>query len=210
MLTRLCLVRHGETDWNVARRLQGFTDIPLNAEGLRQAHAAAAHLTQEGFEAIYSSDLQRARATADIIAKQVGLRVADDARLRERNFGVLQGMTPDEAAARYPDIQPRIRARDAELAPPEGESLAVFAERVRDGLDSIAGRHPGQTILVVAHGGVLDIAYRIATGKPLSEARDFALGNATLNWISWDGQGWALIAWDQRAHLDHNLDELPL
>jgi 2,3-bisphosphoglycerate-dependent phosphoglycerate mutase len=210
MLTRLCLVRHGETDWNVERRLQGFTDIPLNAEGLRQAHAAAAHLTQEGFEAIYSSDLQRARSTADIIAKPLNLPVENDAHLRERNFGILQGMTPDEAAERYPDIQPRIRARDIDLAPPEGESLSVFATRVREGLDGIAARHPGQTILVVAHGGVLDIAYRIATGKALSATRDFALGNATLNWISWDGQHWALIAWDQRAHLDHNLDELPL
>lgn len=210
MITRICLVRHGETDWNVARRLQGFTDIPLNAEGLRQAHAAATHLTQEGFDAIYSSDLQRALATAQIIGRQIDVPVELDEHLRERNFGQLQGLTPDEAAERFPDIQPRVRARELEATPPDGESLAAFAERVHKGLDGIARRHPGQTVLAVAHGGVLDIAYRIATGMPLSAPRDFALGNATLNWISWDGANWAMLAWDQRAHLDRNLDELPL
>lgn len=210
MLTRLCLVRHGETAWNTERRLQGHTDIPLNAHGIAQAHATAASLARERFDAAYSSDLARARQTAEAIAGRCRLTPAFDDRLRERHYGAFQSLTYDEARARYPDAYHRFETRDPHFTLAEGgESLIQFAERVRATLETIAGRHPGGSVLIVTHGGVLDIVHRLATGKHLQAPRDFGIPNAALNWIAWDGRAWSLISWAEQRHLDQSLDELP-
>lgn len=206
--TRLCLVRHGETAWNNQRRLQGSTDIPLNETGLRQAHATALRLAGERFDHIYSSDLQRARATADAIAARLNLAVETFPLLRERHYGEFQGLTHDEAAQRYPALQARLRARDPDAQPPAGESLGVFARRANEALTALVERHPGATLLVVSHGGVLDIAYRLATGMALQAPRDFLIGNACINWIAHDGVDWQLESWGDDAHLGQALDEL--
>ncbi|HEX5127550.1 MAG TPA: histidine phosphatase family protein [Rhodocyclaceae bacterium] len=219
MLTRLCLIRHGETDWNVEHRVQGSIDIPLNARGRQQAQAAAETLfsdaQQNAFAAIYCSDLRRAHETASIIASRLNLPAITDAHLRERNYGGLQGLTADEAEQRLPGVHPRNRGtRDPALVPPGGESLQDFARTVQTGFTAIAQRHPGQSVLVVSHGGVLDVAYRLATAMPLGAARDFTLANAALNWIGFDSaetnkdKAWQLLAWDQRAHLESSRDEL--
>jgi len=207
---RVCLVRHGETPWNTERRLQGHIDIPLNDKGLAQAAAAARSLAGQPFAAIYTSDLERARHTAAAVANAQGLATQDDPRLRERHYGVFQGLTYDEAAARHPEAYLRFKERDPEFAFPEGgESLLAFSGRIREALDGIAQRHGGEQVLVVTHGGVLDIAHRLATGKPLDAARDFAIPNAALNWIEHDGESWHLLAWAVQDHLDGALDELP-
>ena len=210
MTTRLCLVRHGETAWNVERRLQGHTDIPLNETGLAQARATAASLAAEHFDAAYSSDLTRARQTADAIAARCGLTPGFDASLRERNFGAFQALTYDEARARFPHDYHRFETRDPEFTFPDGgENLREFAERIRCTLEGIARRHRGGRVLIVTHGGVLDIAHRIATGKSLQAPRDFTIPNAALNWIAWNGETWSLIAWAEQRHLGRALDELP-
>lgn len=206
--TRLCLVRHGETDWNAARRLQGSIDIPLNDTGCAQAAATAQQLRTEHFDAIYSSDLTRALDTARQIAGKLGISPRITPGLRERDYGAFQGLTHDEAHARYPQLHPRIRARELHAEPPGGESLARFAARVQTAFERIVQEHPGRTLLVVSHGGVLDIAYRMATSMSLSQPRNFAIGNATLNWIGFDGQKWSLLTWDDRRHLDASLDEI--
>lgn len=207
---RVCLVRHGETPWNTERRLQGHIDIPLNDKGLAQAAAAARSLAGQPFAAIYSSDLERARRTAAAVADAQGVAIQNDPRLRERHYGVFQGLTYDEASALHPEAYLRFKERDPEFAFPEGgESLLVFSRRIGEALDEIARRHPGEQVLVVTHGGVLDIAHRLATGKPLQAARDFAIPNAALNWIEHDGDGWRLLAWAVQDHLDGALDELP-
>ena len=210
MLTRLCLVRHGETAWNAERRLQGHTDIPLNAHGIAQAQATAASLAGERFDAAYSSDLARARQTAEAIAGRCLLTPAFDERLRERHYGAFQSLTYDEARARFPDDYHRFETRDPDFALSEGgESLIEFAERVRSTLEAIAGRHRGGSVLIVTHGGVLDIVHRLATGMHLQAPRDFGIPNAALNWIAWDGTAWSLIRWAEQRHLDQSLDELP-
>ncbi len=210
MLTRLCLVRHGETAWNAERRLQGHTDIPLNAHGVAQAQATAASLAGERFDAAYSSDLARARQTAEAIAGRCLLTPAFDERLRERHYGAFQSLTYDEARARFPDDYHRFEIRDPGFALSEGgESLIEFAERVRSTLEAIASRHRGGTVLIVTHGGVLDIVHRLATGMHLQAPRDFGIPNAALNWIAWDGAAWSLIRWAEQRHLDQSLDELP-
>lgn len=209
-MTRICLVRHGETDWNAERRLQGHLDVPLNATGLAQARATAANLASERFAAVYTSDLQRARQTAAEAVRALGLEVALEPRLRERRYGVFEGLTYAEAQARYPEDYRRFQERDPAFAFPQGgESLETFAARIRGALETLAARHAGAQILVVTHGGVLDIAHRLTSGKSLASVRDFLIPNAALNWIEYTGNRWRLLAWAQQAHLAAARDELP-
>lgn len=208
--TRFCFVRHGETPWNAERRLQGHLDIPLNDHGLTQAAAAASGLLGQGIVAIYSSDLGRARQTAAIAAARLGLPVRHLFALRERHFGAFQGLTYDEAASVYPDCFRRFQQRDPEHAPAGGESLRQLAQRITQALSAIAEQHPAQTVLVVAHGGVLDIVHRLASGRDLAAARDFAIPNAALNWLRYQPQqqAWTLESWADQRHLATALDEL--
>lgn len=209
---RICLVRHGETAWNAERRLQGHIDIPLNPRGLSQAEATARSLARAGerFAALYSSDLQRARQTAEAVARAHGLAATHDARLRERHYGVLQGLTFDEAERQQPQAWQHFKRREPQVAlDGGGESLGGLAARVHGALEEIAARHAGETVVVVTHGGVLDIAHRLATGKPLEAVRDFAIPNAALNWVEHTSGCWRLLAWADESHLASALDELP-
>lgn len=206
----LCLVRHGETDWNVERRLQGHIDIPLNERGLAQAETTARSLAGMRFAALYTSDLARARQTAAAITRRLSMPEHTDPRLRERHYGMFQGLTYDEAARRHPEFYRRFTARELAFSFPEcGESLHIFADRIRAALHEIALRHRGEHVLVVTHGGVLDIAYRIAANRELESARDFPIPNAALNWIEHRPAGWRLLAWADERHLGDSLDELP-
>lgn len=209
MPTRFCLIRHGETDWNVEHRIQGQIDIPLNATGKAQAEAAARELAAKSFSALYSSDLARTLATADAAAGSLRLGVESTPTLRERHFGDFQGLTHREAQARYPDDYLRFRQRDLDHAPPGGgESLRDLAARVEAVLNDLAGRHSGETLLLVTHGGVLDIARRVATGQSLEAERDFLLPNAALNWIERRNGRWALLSWAEQSHLETSRNEL--
>ena len=205
--TRFCLVRHGETDWNVERRIQGRADIPLNALGRAQAAATANGLAGFAFAAVYSSDLERAWMTAEIAARRLGLALAAEPGLRERHYGVFQGLTTAEAAERFPAAHARYLARDRHYDFEAGESLTRLAVRVTATVEALAERHPGQSVLLVSHGGVLDVCYRRATGRDLSVPRDFPIPNAALNWIEVGPQGWRLHSWADRRHLERTLEE---
>ena len=207
--TRFCLIRHGETDWNGEKRIQGQIDIDLNARGRAQAHAVAAGLAGQGFVAAYSSDLKRAWHTARIAAADLGVAVLPAPILRERHFGVLQGVTPAEALDRLPHAHHHHKRRTPDYAFDTGESLIDFAARVMDGLDAMARRHRGGCVLAFTHGGVLDVVHRAAAGRPLDAPRDFDLPNAALNWVERDDAGWRLLAWADRRHLERTLDEVP-
>jgi 2,3-bisphosphoglycerate-dependent phosphoglycerate mutase len=138
-VTTLLLVRHGETDWNAEGRLQGHTDRPLNAHGRKQAKDLAERLAGEGADAIYASDLSRAKETAEILGARLGLPVVIDADLREKNWGNWEGLTGDE----------RIHVEF------QGESTKDHRGRVLRAVERIAERHPGQRVVVVTHGGSL-------------------------------------------------------
>lgn len=210
MTTRLCLVRHGETAWNAERRIQGQIDVPLSATGHAQARATANALAPEPFCAIYSSDLARAQHTAEAAAHLLELPVRRHAGLRERHYGVLQTLTYAEFERRHPDAHARFLAREENFVlPGGGESLRGFADRVLDCVDGIVAAHPGGQVLVVTHGGVLDILHRRASGKPLAAPRDFDIPNAALNWIGIEAGRWSVLAWAERSHLTETLDELP-
>jgi 2,3-bisphosphoglycerate-dependent phosphoglycerate mutase len=207
MQTRLCLIRHGETDWNAAGRLQGWLDIPLNALGIKQAEAAAASLATHSFAVLYSSDLSRARMTADAISASLQLPITPEPRLRERNLGLLQGLLPAEADIQFPEAYGRLKVRRPDYAPPEGENVDTFAQRVGAVLAEVLERHAGQTVLAVAHGGVLDMMYRLATAIPFDVERTWRLSNGALNWLRHDGVAWSVESWDDKTHLSATSDE---
>ena len=207
--TRLCLVRHGETDWNAAGRVQGQLDVPLNETGRVQARAVASVLGDESFAAIYSSDLVRVQQTAAPVAQRLGLEVFLDARLRERHYGVFQGMTYAEAKERIPEGYARFRAKDPEYDFGTGESLGSFNERSLLFIQELVRRHEGEDLLLFTHGGILEMVYRHATGRGLSTPRDFEIPNAALNRIEIGPAGWRIAAWADVGHLSVALDDLP-
>lgn len=127
--TRIILIRHGETSWNTETRIQGHTDIDLNARGRWQAQRLAAALVDEGLAAIYSSDLSRAHSTALAVAQTSGLEVRVKPVLRERAFGTFEGRTFAEIEAQWPEDARRWRSRDPSFGPPGGESLQAFYDR---------------------------------------------------------------------------------
>ena len=201
--TRIIAIRHGETDWNVDTRIQGQLDIPLNEKGRwqaqRLARALAAH---EPIAAIYSSDLSRAWDTAQPIADTNGLAVIPEPGLRERSFGGFEGKTFTELEASWPEQTALWRQRDSEWAPIGGESLSVVRDRVLQALDALAERHLGEQIVLVSHGGVLDLFYRAATGLDIRAPRSWTLVNASINRLLWTPEALTLVGWSDTAHLD--------
>ena len=200
--TRIIAIRHGETAWNKDTRIQGQIDIPLNDTGLWQAERAAAALQHEAVAAVYSSDLSRAAQTAAAIAAPLKLNVAHHTGLRERHFGECQGSTWTELAERQPEITDLWRRRVPHFAPPGGESLLTLQARVVATLDELAARHLGEQIVVVAHGGVLDIVYRAATRLELQSPRTWVLANAAINRVLWTPEGLTLVGWADVSHLE--------
>ena len=217
-MTELILIRHGETDWNVARRLQGHLDVTLNAEGERQAAAVAAALADEHVHAIYASDMQRTQLTAQAIAAPRGMRVLSDSALRERCYGDLQGLTHSEISVRYPQDYHAWKARDPDVRYASqqtvAETLREFSARAVGAVIALAKQaaaQPGlQTIVIVTHGGVLDCVHRhihIAAGG-FKQPRDFDILNASINRLRWDGESLQIRQWGDVAHLAQTaLDE---
>ncbi len=202
--TRLIVVRHGETAWNVDTRIQGHLDIPLNATGLWQARQLGDALAGEAISAIYTSDLLRARKTAQAVADATGAALVDEPGLRERAFGSFQGRTFAEVETEHPEQARRWRQRDPDYAPDGGESLRVLRERVVDTTHRLAARHPGELVLLVTHGGVLDVLYRAATRQDIQAPRTWQLGNAAINRLLWThGHGLSLVGWADTQHLEH-------
>ena len=202
--TRILAIRHGETAWNVDTRLQGHLDIPLNDEGLRQAqHLAQALGQSETIDAIYASDLSRAHITAQAIAQATGHTVSTHPGLRERHFGAFQGRTFAEIEVELPEHAWHWRKRTPDWVPPDGgESLIALRERIVATVDELAARHPGQQVVMVAHGGVLDILYRAATRLDLLAPRTWELTNTAVNRLLWTAQGLSLVGWGDTSHLD--------
>jgi probable phosphoglycerate mutase len=200
--TRIIAIRHGETAWNVDTRLQGHLDIPLNDVGLWQAQQAARALADEPIDAIYSSDLQRAWLTASAIAQTTQAPLKAHQGLRERSFGVLEGHTFAELEVKDPEQAYRWRKRDPDFAPEGGESLITLRERITSTTHEIAAQHVGGLIVLVAHGGVLDVLYRAATRQDIQAPRTWQLGNAAINRLLWTADGLSLVGWADTQHLD--------
>ena len=200
--TRIIAIRHGETAWNVDTRIQGHLDIPLNDTGLWQARQVARALAGEPLSAIYASDLQRAHTTARAIAEATGAPLVPEPALRERSFGELEGRTFAEIEAELPEQARRWRQRDPHFAPEGGETLVQLRERIAATTHRLAALHTGGLVVLVAHGGVLDVLYRLATGQELQAPRTWQLTNAAINRLLWTPEGLTLVGWADTQHLD--------
>ncbi|MEO7241694.1 MAG: histidine phosphatase family protein [Variovorax sp.] len=203
-VTRLIAIRHGETAWNVDTRIQGQLDIPLNAVGEWQAARTASVLAEEPLATVYASDLARAWRTAEIVAAPHHIGVTPEPGLRERGFGNFEGRTFAQIEVDVPDQALLWRKRDVHFAPAGGESLTLFRERITGVVDTLAARHAGQLIALVAHGGVLDVLYRAATRQDLKAPRTWQLGNCAINRLLWTSQGLTLVGWADDAHLQRS------
>ena len=208
--TRIVAIRHGETAWNVNTRIQGHLDIGLNAMGRWQAERVGQALADETIDAIYSSDLLRAWDTALSISQASGTALQTHKGLRERGFGLFEGKTFDEIALKWPEAALRWQKRDPVYAPEGGgESLIDFRSRITTVVNDLAAQHAGAQIVLVAHGGVMDVLYRAATRQEIQSPRTWALGNAAINRLLWTPQGLSLVGWADTHHLDDGvaLDE---
>jgi probable phosphoglycerate mutase len=212
--TTILLIRHGETAWNAERRLQGHLDIALNQEGERQAELLAAAMADEALDAIVASDLLRARQTAEALSRLHGLPLQTDRALRERCYGGFEGMLYAEIAQRFPAEFAAWQARDVDAVLPlganRGETFRQFNSRVTGALLRWAQAHPGKTLAMVAHGGVLECIYRAALGMPLETPRSFAVLNASINRFQVTNGNISLTSWGEVGHLRPAvLDDLP-
>lgn len=207
--TTLLVIRHGETAWNAEHRIQGHLDIPLSPAGIRQAAYLAERLAGESIDAVYSSELARAWLTAVPFAARLGLEIVADTRLRERSFGVFEGLTLDEIAAQHPEAFRRWRERDPGWAIDGGESGRQLIDRVLAALHDIVERHRGQTVAVVTHGGVLDVVYRAARSLAWDAPREHQMLNASINRLSaaTPPLAMSIAAWADVAHLAQARDE---
>jgi probable phosphoglycerate mutase len=199
------LIRHGETDWNAERRLQGHLDIELNKEGSRQVALLAMALKCEHIDAIYASDLRRARQTAQALATDRNLTVQIEPALRERCYGAFEGLRYVDIAERFPDAYQALMSREVDTRYPEGvnvaETLREFSARSVAALMKLLKNPQYKKIAVVTHGGVLDCFNRAARGLDLSQARDFDIPNAAINRFWWDGSKLQIAQWGDVAHL---------
>lgn len=185
-MTEIWLVRHGQTDWNLNRRFQGQTDIPLNESGLQQAEVLAQKLRFEKFDAIYSSDLQRASQTADSVAQRLNLPVIHDPRLREICQGEWEGLCLDEVIDQY-KVDPTIEQRDPVYSrAPGGESVAEVEARMAEAAAEIARNYPKGKVLIVSHGVAVAALYCAANHLPLEKHHEYIPDNAVPLVIHWN------------------------
>jgi probable phosphoglycerate mutase len=200
-MTDVLLVRHGETLWNQQGRMQGQHDSPLTALGLQQARQLARRLKDLRFTALYSSDLGRAHQTARCVADATGHAINAEPDLRERSFGIFEGLTNSEIKIKYPDHYEPFAKRDPDYAMPSGESASQFRARCVGCLENLAERHVDETIVVVTHGLVLDALYRTACRMALDVPRGFPLLNCSVNTFRHGPEGWVALSVCDVAHL---------
>lgn len=185
-MTEFCIVRHGQTDWNLEGRYQGQSDVSLNPTGYAQAQALAQRLRNERFDAIYSSDLARARETASAIADfHAGLSVQVDIRLREINQGQWEGVLVETIRAHYAELWQQHSSDPANLRAPGGETVGEVMQQVSAALDEIADRYPAGRVLIVSHGLALATILCQVRGVPVRLAYQQIPENAEPIWITW-------------------------
>ena len=200
-MTELVLIRHGETDMNRERRFQGHVDVALNAIGLEPARRLADRMAGQQADAVYASDLLRAQQTARPIASELALPAVPEAGLREQSFGRVDGMRVDDIKAQHPEAWEGWLRFDEHYAMPEGESTHQFHRRVMAALHRLVAAHAGGKVVVVTHGGVLDMIYRTARSLGLSGPRQSEIPNAGLNRIRVRGEAIDILDWADTRHL---------
>lgn len=181
---QVCVVRHGETDWNISGVLQGWIDVPLNATGRQQSRALGAAYAGAGFRAVWTSPLSRAAETAHIVASVLGLPspICHEG-LKERRFGAIQGVPKAELAELNPVLMQQLSRRNPAADFAEGEAMDEFADRVLDALRDIGARHAGERVLVITHGWVMDVITREIQGLSRHAILNLKRKNGEAIWL---------------------------
>lgn len=202
-MTEFLLIRHGETDWNRALRFQGHIDVPLNDIGLTQAQRLGQHLDAGDWAQalhLHSSDLTRAMQTAQGLANPQRTLQAQSG-LREQGFGIFEGKSVTELQQDMPELWQQWRRFEADFELPGGESTRRFHARTMQALTDLAESHRGDRLLIVTHGGVLDMLWRTVHDLPLDGYRQCAIPNAGLNHVAWQDGRWRILDWARVDHL---------
>ena len=202
-MTDFIVVRHGQTEWNLAARIQGHGDSSLTANGFAQADAIARRLGEESFDLLVSSDLGRAMQTSTRIAAVTRHSIVADVRFRERSFGCAEGLTYSELRDRFPGAFARhLQDTDPDFQVPEAETRRMFYERIGESFEALARERDGLRVAIVCHGGVLAALYRYILDIPPEGIVSVAIPNAAYNRVSVDASGWTIEAWGDTSHLD--------
>ena len=207
---RLLLIRHGETDWNNEGRIQGHTDTPLNARGIAQAEKLAARLASENIDAVYTSPLVRARATAELIAREHGVAVISDDRLKEKCLGDLEGITGAEFEQQHGELYRAWRESETHYPLPGEEAPSAVQERVQAFLDRVRAEHPDDAqVAVISHGGTLSMFLATLTGLDIHRRFPFWFDNASVSRVDLSGTQPRLRLLNDTCHLrnGHNPSE---
>ncbi len=192
-MTTICLIRHGETDWNLKGKLQGSTDIPLNETGIRQAEKSAAYLNAEDYDVMVASPMKRAKRTAEIINASLHLPYEEMGSFAECSFGDAEGLTMEERTTQYPD-----------KAYPNREEPEDFIKRVMSGVDDILKKYPEKRVLIVAHGAVINAILATVSGGEIGAGKT-RLMNACINNIHYKQEQWEVLNYNQVEHLSEDL-----
>lgn len=188
-MTQICLIRHGETDWNAETRLQGKTDIPLNETGIKQAQECRDFLVADEWDVLITSPLKRARQTADIINEALKLPIVEMAEFAEKGFGDAEGMTLEERREAFPNKNY-----------PNEESLSSFSKRLFTGIDKVTQMYKNGNVLLVAHGAVIGtILGQLSDGE--IDAFQTPLLNACISNIHMENEKWLIKNYNQVFHL---------
>jgi 2,3-bisphosphoglycerate-dependent phosphoglycerate mutase len=202
----LLAIRHGETELNVAKRYQGHGDSPLTENGRNQVSALGRRMEKMKFDTLISSDLGRACETAAIIGDCTGHSVKRDSRLRERNYGVLEGLTVSDIKAGHSEVLERLDANDPDYIIPEGESHRQHYQRNVAVFEELQSEISDGRVALIVHGGVLDSLFRYIARLPLDQPRCFITPNASLTIVNhgifYGTLRWVIETWCDSAHLD--------
>jgi probable phosphoglycerate mutase len=200
-MTELTFIRHGETDWNLQQRFQGQIDVPLNGTGRAQAVGLAARLATTPADALFSSDLLRARETAAPLAVAWRTEANTLPGFREQNFGLLEGLDVPTIKSTHPELWAQWLVHRADFALPGGESLRQFHTRVMAALQALIESQAGRHVAVVTHGGVLDMLWRSAKGQSLDGLRNCLIPNTGINRLRWRDGRLEILKWADDTHL---------
>ena len=201
-MTEIILIRHGETEWNLSGRWQGHADSALSPRGIAQAESLSTRMAKEIVDHVYASDLERAQHTSRLVGSEANWSFTLMPELRERDLGVLEGLTTDEMLVKHPDVYRSFREDGPDYQPPGGESFEQFCDRCSSAIEELARLHPGKKIVAVTHGGVLGAIFRYVLRIHLDAGRNYVLLNCSLNRIQKDGDRWNLVSWGDVAHLE--------
>ena len=199
--TVLILIRHGETLWNTQLRMQGSLDSDLTPKGKSQIKALGKWMKEVPFDYLYCSDTPRAHKTAEAIRKFTGHNLNLDKRLREKNLGVFEGLTSEEARERYPENFQQFKTAGASYEIDQGESTQQLLERSLDAIEEIRDRHPQKVAVVVTHGGVVRVLMKHVLGIPLDAPTQFLIGNTGIFRLVWR-EKWIVAEMGALPHLE--------